>query len=60
MVVVFLAKLIPGTNWSHMTEIEKRFDENKANKFKTDNMEGKGPQDSLMGLMKNMFVFSYI
>ncbi|XP_077298127.1 calcyclin-binding protein-like [Arctopsyche grandis] len=55
MVVVFLSKSIPGTNWSHMTEIEKRFDENKANKFKTDNMDGKGPQDSLMGLMKNMY-----
>lgn len=55
MVVVFLAKSRPNVSWSHMTELEKRFEENKGNKFKTDGLEkGKDPQDSLMGLMRNM------
>ena len=60
MVVVFLAKTSAGTHWSHMTEIEKRFEENKASKFSTGNMDEKSPQDSLMGLMRNMFVFYFI
>lgn len=54
MVVVFLAKVDENVTWSHMTEIEKRFEENKANKFKPDTASPSDPQDSLMGLMRNM------
>lgn len=56
MVVVFLAKANPNVKWSHMTEIEKRFDDQRSSRFKTDqtDMSKKDPQDSIMGLMKNM------
>lgn len=56
MVVVFLAKLEPGKVWSHVTLIDKKFDENKSNKFKSkETPEVTDPQDSIMGIMKNMY-----
>lgn len=55
MVVIFLAKSQPNTKWSHMTEIEKKFEDQRNNKFKTDDMEKKDPQDSITSLMKNMY-----
>jgi len=57
MVVIFLAKAHPNVKWSHMTEIEKKADDQRSNKFKTDqtDMEKKDPQDSIMSLMKNMY-----
>ncbi|KOB73397.1 putative calcyclin binding protein [Operophtera brumata] len=40
----------PNVKWSHMTEIEKKADDQRSNKFKTDqtDMEKKDPQDSIM------------
>lgn len=54
MVVIFLAKSQPNTKWSHMTEIEKKFEDQRNNRFKTDDMDKKDPQESIMSLMKNM------
>lgn len=56
MVVIFLAKSRPNYKWSHMTEIEKKFDDQRSNRFKTDDvdMEKKDPQESIMSLMRNM------
>lgn len=41
-----------------MTEIEKKFDDQRSNRFKPDDtdVEKKDPQDSIMSLMKNMWV----
>ncbi|KAG6443366.1 hypothetical protein O3G_MSEX002811 [Manduca sexta] len=55
MVVVFLAKSNPNVKWSHMTEIEKKFEDQRNSRFKTDDMGKKDPQDSIMSLMKNMY-----
>ncbi|CAH0720312.1 unnamed protein product, partial [Brenthis ino] len=55
MVVIFLAKSQPNTKWSHMTEIEKKFEDQRNNRFKTDDMDKKDPQESIMSLMKNMY-----
>ncbi|XP_041982143.1 calcyclin-binding protein [Aricia agestis] len=56
MVVVFLAKSQPNIKWSHMTEVEKKFEDQKNNRFKpADNMDNKDPQESIMGLMRNMY-----
>ncbi|CAH2043592.1 unnamed protein product, partial [Iphiclides podalirius] len=54
MVVIFLAKQNPNTKWSHMTEIEKKF-EDKRNIRLNDGLEKKDPQESIMSLMKNMY-----
>lgn len=61
MVVIFLAKAQPNIKWSHMTEIEKKFDDQRSNRFKTDqtDMDKKDPQDSIMSLMKNMWVVQH-
>ncbi|KAJ2945601.1 hypothetical protein O0L34_g424 [Tuta absoluta] len=57
MVVIFLAKARPNVKWSHMTEIEKKFEDQRNNRFKTPDMDmdKKDPQESIMGLMKNMY-----
>ncbi|KAI8439382.1 hypothetical protein MSG28_013191 [Choristoneura fumiferana] len=55
MVVVFLAKVHPNVKWSHMTGLEKKADDQHKNRFKTDDMDKKDPQESIMGLMKNMY-----
>ncbi|XP_046969568.1 calcyclin-binding protein [Vanessa cardui] len=55
MVVIFLAKSQQNVKWSHMTELEKKFEDQRNNKFKTDDMEKKDPQESIMSLMKNMY-----
>ncbi|KAL4709010.1 hypothetical protein ACJJTC_005871 [Scirpophaga incertulas] len=55
MVVVFLAKSQPNVKWSHMTEIEKKSQDQRNNRFKPDDMEKKDPQESIMDLMKNMY-----
>ncbi|XP_026756153.1 calcyclin-binding protein [Galleria mellonella] len=54
-VVIFLAKSRPNVKWSHMTEIEKKFEDQRNNRFKTDDSEKKDPQESIMSLMKNMY-----
>ncbi|XP_013199432.1 calcyclin-binding protein [Amyelois transitella] len=54
-VVIFLAKQQQNVKWSHMTEIEKKFEDQRNNRFKTDDMEKKDPQESIMSLMKNMY-----
>ncbi|XP_068617815.1 calcyclin-binding protein [Battus philenor] len=55
MVVIFLAKLTPNTKWSHMTEIEKKSEDQRNNRFKTNDLDKKDPQESIMSLMKNMY-----
>ncbi|XP_026495779.1 calcyclin-binding protein [Vanessa tameamea] len=55
MVVIFLAKSQQNIKWSHMTELEKKFEDQRNNKFKTDDMEKKDPQEYIMSLMKNMY-----
>ncbi|XP_050347990.1 calcyclin-binding protein [Nymphalis io] len=55
MVVIFLAKTQQNIKWSHMTELEKKFEDQRNNRFKTDDMEKKDPQESIMSLMKNMY-----
>ncbi|KPI97022.1 PREDICTED: calcyclin-binding protein [Papilio xuthus] len=55
MVVIFLAKQNPMSKWSHMTEIERKFEDQKSNRFKNDDLDKKDPQDSIMSLMKNMY-----
>ena len=55
MIVIFLAKSRPNTKWSHMTETEKKFDDQRSNRFKADDMDKKDPQESIMSLMKNMY-----
>ncbi|XP_045775034.1 calcyclin-binding protein [Maniola jurtina] len=55
MVVVFLAKSEQNVKWSHMTELEKKFEDQRNNRFKTDDMDKKDPQESIMSLMKNMY-----
>ncbi|XP_053610892.1 calcyclin-binding protein [Plodia interpunctella] len=55
-VVVFLAKKQQNVKWSHMTEIEKKFEDQRNNRFKADDMDkNKDPQESIMSLMKNMY-----
>ncbi|CAF4930696.1 unnamed protein product [Pieris macdunnoughi] len=56
MVVIFLAKSEP-TKWSHMTEIEKKFEDKRSNRLKPEPVEtdNKDPQASIMSLMKNMY-----
>lgn len=56
MVVIFLAKSRPNVKWSHMTELEKKVDDQRTNRFKpSDDVEkSKDPQESIMSLMKNM------
>lgn len=56
MVVIFLAKTNTNSKWSHMTELEKRSEDQRSNKFKppATDMDNKDPQESIMGLMKNM------
>lgn len=54
MVVVFLAKARPNIKWSHITEIEKKFEDQRNSRFKPDDMDKKDPQESIMSLMKNM------
>lgn len=53
-VVIFLAKSNPNTTWSHMTEIEKKFEDQRNNRLKPAETDKKDPQDSIMSLMKNM------
>ncbi|CAK1586905.1 unnamed protein product [Parnassius mnemosyne] len=55
MVVIFLAKQHPNIKWSHMTEIEKKFEDQRNNRFKSDDFDKKDPQESIMSLMKNMY-----
>ncbi|XP_049875798.1 calcyclin-binding protein [Pectinophora gossypiella] len=57
MIVVFLAKSRQNIKWSHMTEIEKKFEDQRNNRLKGDdkNMDKSDPQDSIMGLMRNMY-----
>ncbi|KAJ0174666.1 hypothetical protein K1T71_009774 [Dendrolimus kikuchii] len=55
MVVIFLAKSRPNTKWSHMTEIEKKSEDQRNSRFKPDEMDKKDPQESIMSLMKNMY-----
>ncbi|XP_045500210.1 calcyclin-binding protein-like [Colias croceus] len=57
MVVIFLAKSDKSMKWSHMTEIEKKFDDKRNSRFKTnpEDMDNKDPQASIMSLMKNMY-----
>ncbi|XP_039756620.1 calcyclin-binding protein [Pararge aegeria] len=55
MVVVFLAKSEQNVKWSHMTELEKKFEDQRSNRFKPDEMDNKDPQESIIGLMKNMY-----
>lgn len=56
MVVIFLAKAHPNMKWSHMTEIEKKAEDQRSQRFKPqlDEDKSKDPQDSIMSLMKNM------
>ncbi|XP_059052640.1 calcyclin-binding protein [Achroia grisella] len=54
-VVIFLAKSRPNIKWSHMTELEKKFEDQRSNRFKTEDAEKKDPQESIMSLMKNMY-----
>lgn len=45
----------PNFKWSHVTEIEKKFEDQRNNRFKPDDMDTqKDPQESIMSLMKNM------
>ncbi|CAK1555791.1 unnamed protein product [Leptosia nina] len=57
MVAIFLAKADTSIKWSHMTEIEKKFEDKRANRFKTEpeDIDKKDPQASIMSLMKNMY-----
>ncbi|CAG9130584.1 unnamed protein product [Plutella xylostella] len=56
MVVIFLAKSSAGSKWSHMTEIDKKLDDQRNNRFKPEEASaGKDPQESIMSLMKNMY-----
>ncbi|XP_023937211.1 calcyclin-binding protein [Bicyclus anynana] len=55
MVVIFLAKSEQNVKWSHMTELEKKFEDQRSNRFKSDDLDKKDPQESIMGLMKNMY-----
>ncbi|XP_028162797.1 calcyclin-binding protein [Ostrinia nubilalis] len=55
MVVIFLAKAHPNVKWSHVTEIEKKFEDQRNSRFKPDDMETKDPQDSIMNLMRKMY-----
>lgn len=57
MVVIFLAKSRPNVKWSHMTEVEKKFEDQRTNRFKPPEDTGaeKDPQESIMSLMKNMY-----
>ncbi|XP_075980090.1 calcyclin-binding protein [Anticarsia gemmatalis] len=58
MVVIFLAKSRPNIKWSHMTEVEKKFDDQRKNRFKPEPEvadPNKDPQESIMSLMKNMY-----
>ncbi|CAG9564753.1 unnamed protein product [Danaus chrysippus] len=54
-VIVYLAKDMQCVKWSHMTEIEKKFDDQRSNRFKTDDKDNVDPQESIMSLMKNMY-----
>ncbi|KAM3965668.1 calcyclin-binding protein [Aphomia sociella] len=55
-VVIFLAKTRPNVKWSHMTELEKKFEDQRNSRFKTDDdADKKDPQESIMSLMKNMY-----
>ncbi|XP_026725669.1 calcyclin-binding protein-like [Trichoplusia ni] len=57
MVVIFLAKSHPNVKWSHMTELEKKTEDQRNNKMKppTPDMDKSDPQESIMSLMKNMY-----
>ncbi|CAH0694580.1 unnamed protein product [Spodoptera exigua] len=57
MVVIFLAKARPNIKWSHMTELEKKFEDQRNSKLKpaTPDMDKTDPQESIMSLMKNMY-----
>ncbi|XP_022822967.1 calcyclin-binding protein [Spodoptera litura] len=57
MVVIFLAKARPNIKWSHMTELEKKFEDQRNSKLKpaTPDMDKADPQESIMSLMKNMY-----
>ncbi|XP_072944826.1 calcyclin-binding protein [Epargyreus clarus] len=55
MVVVFLAKSRQNIKWSHMTELEKKFEDQRNSKFKPEDMDKKDPQESIMSLMRNMY-----
>jgi hypothetical protein len=54
MVVIFLAKSRPNIKWSHVTEIEKKFEDQRNNRFKPGDADKKDPQESIMDLMKTM------
>ncbi|CAG9788694.1 unnamed protein product [Diatraea saccharalis] len=55
MIVVFLAKSRPNITWSHVIEIEKKFEDQRNNRFKADDSDKKDPQDSVMDLMRKMY-----
>ncbi|CAH0589071.1 unnamed protein product [Chrysodeixis includens] len=57
MVVIFLAKSHPNVKWSHMTELEKKTEDQRNSKMKppTPDMDKSDPQESIMSLMKNMY-----
>lgn len=56
MVVIFLAKSRPNFKWSHMTELERKFEDQRNSKLKPEapEMDKSDPQESIMSLMKNM------
>ncbi|VVC92105.1 calcyclin-binding protein [Leptidea sinapis] len=55
MVVVFLSKVDKAVKWSHMTEIEKKFEDKRNSRFKPEVDDKQDPSASIMGLMKNMY-----
>lgn len=54
MVVIFLAKSQQNVTWSHMTELEKKSEDQRNNRYKPTESEKADPQESIMSLMRNM------
>lgn len=54
MVVIFLAKSQQNVKWSHMTELEKKSEDQRNNRYKPTESEKADPQESIMSLMRNM------
>lgn len=55
MVVIFLAKSQQNVKWSHMTELEKKSEDQRNNRYKPTESEKADPQESIMSLMRNMY-----
>lgn len=62
MVVIFLAKARPNIKWSHMTELEKKFEDQRNSKLKpaTPDMDKADPQESMSGVNNSFLVASEI